>query len=120
MYAAVPWTVRNPPGKPEHCHLAGSGPLSSRSQPACYRANLAQAYMGYGQIASRIVAVDCVADIGLNSIHIQSLSHQLGAAGNFDDLVKFGNHCKIRRSQMFTKLAFELGDVSPNHAVARQ
>ena len=34
---------------------------------------------------------------------------QLGAAANFDDLVKFGDRRQIRRSQMFMKLAFELG-----------
>ena len=32
---------------------------------------------------------------------------QLGAAANFDDLVKFGDRRQIRRSQMFIKLAFE-------------
>ena len=35
--------------------------------------------------------------------------YQLGAAANFDDLVKFGNRRQIRRSQMFIKLAFEFG-----------
>ena len=34
---------------------------------------------------------------------------QLGAAANFDDLVKFGDRLQIRRSQMFIKLAFEFG-----------
>ena len=34
---------------------------------------------------------------------------QLGAAANFDDLVKFGERRQIRRSQMFIKLAFEFG-----------
>ena len=34
---------------------------------------------------------------------------QLGAAANFDDLVKFGDRRQIRRSQMFIKLAFEFG-----------
>ena len=34
---------------------------------------------------------------------------QLGAAANFDDLVQFGDRRQIRRSQMFMKLAFELG-----------
>ena len=38
-----------------------------------------------------------------------SLYHQLGAAANFDDLVKFGDRRQIRRSQMFIKLAFEFG-----------
>ena len=36
-------------------------------------------------------------------------SYQLGAAANFDDLVKFGNRRQIRRSQIFIKLAFEFG-----------
>ena len=31
---------------------------------------------------------------------------QLGAAANFDDLVKFGDPRQIKRSQMFIKLAF--------------
>ena len=35
--------------------------------------------------------------------------YQLGAAANFDDLVKFGDRRQIRRSQMFIKLAFEFG-----------
>ena len=35
--------------------------------------------------------------------------NQLGAAANFDDLVKFGDRRQIRRSQMFIKLAFEFG-----------
>ena len=34
---------------------------------------------------------------------------QLGAVANFDDLVKFGDHRQIRRSQMFIKLEFEFG-----------
>ena len=34
---------------------------------------------------------------------------QLGAAANFDDLVKFGDRRQIRRSQMFIKLTFEFG-----------
>ena len=32
---------------------------------------------------------------------------QLGAAANFDDLAKFGDHRQIRRSRLFIKLAFE-------------
>ena len=32
---------------------------------------------------------------------------QLGAAANFDDLVKFGDRRQIRLSQMFIKLTFE-------------
>ena len=35
--------------------------------------------------------------------------YQLGAAANFDDLVKFGDRRQIRRPQMFIKLAFEFG-----------
>ena len=35
--------------------------------------------------------------------------YQLGAAANFDDLVKFGDRRQIRRSQIFIKLAFEFG-----------
>ena len=38
-----------------------------------------------------------------------SVDDQLGAAANFDDLVKFGDRRQIRRSQMFIKLAFEFG-----------
>ena len=34
---------------------------------------------------------------------------QLGAATNFDDLVKFGDRRQIRLFQMFIKLAFEFG-----------
>ena len=34
---------------------------------------------------------------------------QLGAAANFDDLVKFGDRRQIRWSQIFIKLAFEFG-----------
>ena len=34
---------------------------------------------------------------------------QLGAAANFDDMVKFDDRCQIRRSQMFLNLAFEFG-----------
>ena len=34
---------------------------------------------------------------------------QLGAAANFDDLVKFGDRRQISRSQIFIKLAFEFG-----------
>ena len=37
------------------------------------------------------------------------LHHQLGAAANFDDLVKFGGRRQIRWSPMFIKLAFEFG-----------
>ena len=39
----------------------------------------------------------------------KTMNYQLGAAANFDDLVKFGDRRQIRRSQMFMKLAFELG-----------
>ena len=35
------------------------------------------------------------------------IHEQLGAAANFDELVKFGDRRQIRRSQMFMKLAFE-------------
>ena len=38
-----------------------------------------------------------------------TVSEQLGAAANLDDLVKFGYCRQIRRSQMFIKLAFEFG-----------
>ena len=38
-----------------------------------------------------------------------TVSEQLGAAANLDDLVKFGDRRQIRRSQMFIKLAFEFG-----------
>ena len=38
-----------------------------------------------------------------------SVIAQLGAAANFDDLVKFGDRRQIRWSQMFMKLAFEFG-----------
>ena len=38
-----------------------------------------------------------------------TIIYQLGAAANFDDLVKFGDCRQIRRSQMFIKLAFEFG-----------
>ena len=31
-YAAVPWTLRNPPAKPVHCHLAQGGPDTSACQ----------------------------------------------------------------------------------------
>ena len=37
------------------------------------------------------------------------VSDQLGAAANFDDLIKFGDRRQIRRSQMFIKLGFEFG-----------
>ena len=36
-------------------------------------------------------------------------SQQLGAAANFDNLVKSGDRRQIRRSRMFIKLAFEFG-----------
>ena len=39
----------------------------------------------------------------------QHVGYQLGAAANFDDLVKFGDRRQIRRFQMFIKLAFEFG-----------
>ena len=41
--------------------------------------------------------------------HAVGFTEQLGAAANFDDLVKFGNRRQIGRSQMFIKLAFEFG-----------
>ena len=41
--------------------------------------------------------------------HVNCAFDQLGAAANFDNLVKFGNRRQIRRSQMFIKLAFEFG-----------
>ena len=42
-------------------------------------------------------------------IRITGRTEQLGAAANFDDLVKFGDRRQIRQSQMFIKLAFEFG-----------
>ena len=33
----------------------------------------------------------------------------MGAAANFDDIIKFGDHRQIRRYQMFKKFAFEFG-----------
>ena len=45
---------------------------------------------------------------------------QLGAATNFDDLIKFGDRRQIRPSQMFIKLVWRHFHVSSNHVVARQ
>ena len=42
-----------------------------------------------------------------SKIHHGRTPNQLGAAANFDDLVKFDDRRQIRRSQMFIELAFE-------------
>ena len=41
--------------------------------------------------------------------YFYALRYQLGAAANFDNLVKFGDRRQIRPYQIFIKLAFEFG-----------
>ena len=63
-------------------------------------------------MACRLVGAKPLSEPMLDTVHKIACgvkTKQLGAAANFDDLVKFGDRRQFRRSQMFIKLAFEFG-----------